>query len=121
MRHGAGHPGGARGRGAAVDGRPSGGGLPAADAWIPDSSLWVDVARTFPLGAQRVQTTGITVARSPLMIVMPAAAAAQIPAFNNSVGWSFLLPPNAGGPVVVAAGQGGAAGPDPERRGLWPP
>ncbi len=84
---------------AAVDGTSSGGGSPAADAWIPDSSLWVDVAHTFPLGAQRVQTTGITVARSPLMIVMPATAAAQIPAFNNSVGWSFLLPPNAGGPV----------------------
>jgi len=83
---------------AAVDGS-SGGGLPAADAWIPDSTLWVDVARTMPLGAQRVQTTGITVARSPLMIVMPPAAAAQIPAFNNSVGWGFLLPPDAGGPT----------------------
>jgi len=84
---------------AAVDGVSAGGGQPAADAWIPDSTLWVDVARTMPLGAQRVQTTGITVARSPLMIVMPPAAAAQIPAFNNSVGWSFLLPPNAGGPT----------------------
>ena len=84
---------------AAVDGRPPAGGLPVPDAWIPDSSLWVDVARTLPLGAQRVQPTGITVARSPLMIVMPPAAAAQIPAFNNAVGWSFLLPPAAGGPT----------------------
>jgi Ca-activated chloride channel homolog len=84
---------------AAIDGVSSSGGLPAADAWIPDSTLWVDVARTIPVGAQRIQTTGITVARSPLMIVMPPAAAAQVPAFNNSVGWSFLLPPNAGGPT----------------------
>jgi Ca-activated chloride channel homolog len=84
---------------ASVDGSSGNGGLPAADAWIPDSTLWVDVARTMPLGAQRVQTTGITVARSPLMIVMPPVAAAQIPAFNNSVGWSFLLPTNAGGPT----------------------
>jgi hypothetical protein len=82
-----------------VAGTSSDSGQPADDAWIPDSTLWVDMAHTFPLGAQRVQTTGITVARSPLMIVMPPAAAAQIPAFNNSVGWSFLLPPNAGGPT----------------------
>jgi Ca-activated chloride channel homolog len=81
-----------------VDGQASSGGLPAADAWIPDSSLWVDVARSYPLGAQQVQTTGITVARSPLMIVMPAAAAAQVPAFNNTVGWNFLAPATAGGP-----------------------
>jgi Ca-activated chloride channel homolog len=83
----------------AVDGQAPSAGLPAADAWIPDSSLWVDVARAYPLGAQQVQTTGITVARSPLMIVMPAAAAAQVPAFNNSVGWSFLLPSTIGGPA----------------------
>ncbi len=84
---------------AVVDGQASSGGLPAIDAWIPDSSLWVDVARTFAIGAQQVQTTGITVARSPLMLVMPADAAAQIPAFNDSVGWDFLLPAGAGGPV----------------------
>jgi Ca-activated chloride channel homolog len=81
-----------------VDGQGSGAGLPAIDAWIPDSSLWVDVARAFPLGAQVVQPTGLTVARSPLMIVMPANAAAQIPAFNNSVGWNILLPAAVGGP-----------------------
>jgi Ca-activated chloride channel homolog len=84
-----------------VDGQASSGGLPAADAWIPDSSLWVDVARSYPLGAQQVQTTGITVARSPLMIVMPAAAAAQVPAFNNTVGWNFLAPASAGGPPAT--------------------
>jgi Ca-activated chloride channel family protein len=84
-----------------VDGQASSGGLPAADAWIPDSSLWVDVARSYPLGAQQVQTTGITVARSPLMIVMPPAAAAQVPAFNNTVGWNFLAPASAGGPPTA--------------------
>jgi hypothetical protein len=84
---------------AAVDGAASNERLPAPDAWIPDSSLWINVVRTLPLGAQRAQPTGITVARSPLMIVMPSAAAAQIPGFNNSVGWSFLLPPGAGGPT----------------------
>jgi Ca-activated chloride channel family protein len=83
---------------AVVDGQGSSAGLPATDAWIPDSSLWVDVARAYPLGAQQVQTTGITVARSPIMIVMPAAAAAQVPAFNDTVGWNFLLPAAVGGP-----------------------
>jgi Ca-activated chloride channel homolog len=84
-----------------VDGQASSHGLPAVDAWVPDSSLWVNVARAFPLGAQRVQTTGITVARSPLMIVMPAPAAAQVPSFNNTVGWNFLLPGSVGGPPAA--------------------
>jgi hypothetical protein len=84
-----------------VDGQASSTGLPTTDAWIPDSSLWVDVARAYPMGAQQVQTTGITVARSPLMIVMPVAAAAQVPAFNNTVGWNFLLPATVGGPPAA--------------------
>jgi hypothetical protein len=82
-----------------VDGQGSSAGMPAFDAWIPDSSLWVDVTRTYPVGAQQVQPTNVTVARSPLMIVMPSAAADQIPAFNNSVGWNFLLPTAVGGPM----------------------
>ncbi len=81
-----------------VDGQAPRAGLPPIDAWIPDSSLWVDVTRAFPLGAQAVQPTGLDIARSPLMIVMPPAAAAQVPAFNTSVGWNFLLPGGAGGP-----------------------
>jgi hypothetical protein len=81
-----------------VDGQSSSAGLPGIDAWIPDSSLWVNVARAYPLGAQAVQPTGLHVARSPLMIVMPQAAAAQVPAFNNSVGWNYLLPEAIGGP-----------------------
>jgi hypothetical protein len=98
---------------ATVEGQASTNGLPAADAWIPDSSLWVDVARGFPLGAQRIQTTGVSVAKSPLMLVMPANAAAQIPAFNDSVGWNFLLPPAAGGPSSSAATQVSVSLPDP--------
>jgi hypothetical protein len=96
---------------ATVEGQASTNGLPAADAWIPDSSLWVDIARGFPLGAQRIQATGVSVAKSPLMLVMPANAAAQIPAFNNSVGWNFLLPSTAGGPASTP--QVGVSLPDP--------
>ena len=70
------------------------------DAWIPDSSLWVDEARDFAVGATTVQPAGFSVAHSPLMIVMPSkAAAARVAAFGKS-GWRLLLPESAGGPVV---------------------
>src|ERR1700728_325610 len=101
-----------------VDGQASSGGLPTSAAWIPDSSLWVDVARAYPLGAQQVQTTRITVARSPLMIVMPAAAAAQVPAFNHDVGWSFLAPTTAGGTPAAEEVRGEHPGPGPSAAGL---
>jgi Ca-activated chloride channel family protein len=67
------------------------------NAWIPDSSLWVDEVRGFPAGAQAVNPAGFSVARSPLMIVMPGAAAARTPAFYSG-GWRLLLPRSAGGP-----------------------
>jgi Ca-activated chloride channel homolog len=68
------------------------------DAWIPDSTLWVDEARGFAEGATNVQPAGFSVARSPLMMVMPnAAAAAKVPEFRKA-GWRFLLPKSAGGP-----------------------
>jgi len=74
---------------------------PPVDAWIPDSSLWVDQARNFPLGAKTVQPAGFSVALSPLMLVMPKIAAAHVPAFGK-VGWRILLPRKAGGPIVPA-------------------
>lgn len=81
-----------------IDGQASLGGLAPADAWIPDSSLWVDVARTYPVGAQNVQPTGRSVARSPLMLVTTARVAAQTHVFDTPPGWSVLLPPADGGP-----------------------
>ncbi len=72
------------------------------NAWIPDSSLWIDEVRGFVTGAQVVNPTGFSVARSPLMIVMPQAAAARTPSFGKD-GWKLLLPPAAGGPEVPAA------------------
>ncbi len=49
-----------------IDGQHAAAGLRAVDAWMPDSSLWVDVARSFPSGAQAIRPTGLAVARSPL-------------------------------------------------------
>ena len=98
---------------AMVDGKTPPRGRPAIDAWIPDSSLWVGVARSRPVGAQRVQTTGIDVARSPLMIVMPRSAASRRHPLGSSTGWNFLLPPSAGGPPSADGVQ--VELPDPEQ------
>lgn len=73
-------------------------GMPGFDAWIPDSSLWVDIARSFPQGAQNVQSTGISVARSPVMMVTTKTVASEMEAFTQPVGWDLLLPPSLGGP-----------------------
>ena len=98
---------------AIVDGKEPPHGLPAIGAWIPDSSLWTDVARSLPVGAQVIRPTGIDVARSPLMIVMPRSVAARLPALGGSIGWNFLLPESAGGPP--AAGGVQVQLPDPEQ------
>jgi hypothetical protein len=64
---------------------------PPIDAWIPDSSLWVDQARRYAPGAQIIQATGYNLGLSPLMLVMPKAAAAHTAAFGKT-GWRLLLP-----------------------------
>jgi Bacterial extracellular solute-binding protein len=79
---------------------PTGHPRPLADAWIPDSPDWVDIARATPAAAKFVQPTGITVAESPLLIAMPRPAAARTPAFGSDIGWNFLLPSAAGGPAA---------------------
>ena len=72
---------------------------PRPDAWIPDSGLWAALAGTAAGGAGHVQLSGITLARTALVIAMPRPAAARSPAFGSSVSWKFLLPQNAGGPA----------------------
>ena len=81
-----------------IDGQAALGGMAPIDAWIPDSTLWVDVARTYPIGAQDVQPTGKSVARSPLMLVTTAAVEAKTHVFQVPPSWSVLLPPSYGGP-----------------------
>jgi hypothetical protein len=73
--------------------------LPQADAWVPDSPLWAGLASRSAAGMGRVRLSGITLARSALVIAMPRLAAAQAPAFGSSVSWKFLLPQSAGGPA----------------------
>jgi hypothetical protein len=76
-----------------------GAGLVRADAWVPDSQLWVDLARGTATGAARVRPTGAVLAQTPLVIAMPRAAAARTPAFASSVSWQFLFPQSVGGPA----------------------
>lgn len=80
-----------------LDGQRSGASLAPIDAWIPDSSLWVQQVRSFAVGAREIQTNGRSIARSPLLLVMPAAAASRTSAFTQH-NWRLLLPPSAGGP-----------------------
>jgi Ca-activated chloride channel homolog len=83
---------------AQIDGQASMHGLAAVDAWIPDSSLWVDVARSYPVGARVVQPTGTTVARSPIMLVTSKPVAAETKVFDGPPGWGLLLTSSYGGP-----------------------
>ncbi|HEY4702459.1 MAG TPA: substrate-binding domain-containing protein, partial [Streptosporangiaceae bacterium] len=75
----------------------SGAGQAPVQAWIPDSSLWVDVARSYPDGARAIQPTGTEVAESPLMMVMARTVANQTRAFASPAGWNVLLPAGASG------------------------
>jgi Ca-activated chloride channel homolog len=81
-----------------IDGQAALNGLPTIDAWIPDSSLWVDVARSYPVGAADVQPSGKSVARSPLMLITTSAVARKTHVFDSPPSWNLLLPPAYGGP-----------------------
>jgi hypothetical protein len=96
-------PGDSAAQAAQIDGQVPLRGATAIDAWIPDSSLWVDVARSYPVGAQNVQPTGKSVARSPLLLVTTPAVAAETHVFQYAPAWTTLLPPSYGGPPASAA------------------
>jgi len=83
---------------AQIDGQTSLQGIPPIDAWIPDSSLWVDVARNYGPGAQLVQQTGINIAKSPIMLVTSQQVARKTGVFSAPATWNLLLPPAYGGP-----------------------
>jgi Ca-activated chloride channel homolog len=83
---------------AEVDGQASLQGGSPIEAWIPDSSLWIDVARSYAAGAQAVQPTSISVAKSPIVIVTSQAVAQQTGVFSAGANWSLLLPTGFGGP-----------------------
>jgi hypothetical protein len=81
-----------------IDGQTSMRGQAPIDAWIPDSSLWVDIARSYPAGAMDIEPTGKSVARSPLMLVTTKTVAEKTGIFGTPPSWSLLLPASFGGP-----------------------
>jgi hypothetical protein len=83
---------------AQIDGQDTVRDLAPVDAWIPDSTDWVDEARSYAVGAEDVQPTGITVARSPIMLVTSPLVAEQTKLFGSPPSWNLLLTPGYGGP-----------------------
>ncbi|MGE5291511.1 MAG: substrate-binding and VWA domain-containing protein [Micromonosporaceae bacterium] len=68
------------------------------DGWVPDSSLWVDVVRSSAPGAASVRPTGISIAKSPLVIAVPRKTVSHLTASEHHIGWSTLFPQQLGGP-----------------------
>ena len=62
------------------------------DAWIPDSSLWIPVARGSSLGAADVAPSGSSLASSPLVFALSAKVAAKLPKGKDGPSWERLLP-----------------------------
>jgi hypothetical protein len=72
-----------------------------ADAWVPDSSLWVGIAHSAPRGATAIRPTGISVARSPLVVVVPRQDS-QTLARVSQASWPSLLQGAASGQIPHA-------------------
>jgi Ca-activated chloride channel homolog len=97
-----------------LSGQGSSPGATRPDAWIPDSSLWVPVARRTKLGAAAVRPSGTSIASSPLVLAAPQGRS------PGEVSWRLLLSshlPGTGGeqpplrvrfldPTTQAAGLG---------------
>ncbi|MGL5864268.1 MAG: substrate-binding and VWA domain-containing protein [Dermatophilaceae bacterium] len=77
---------------AAALGRQAGWGLSTdpPDVWIPDSQIWLDTARTSGIGAQQLPRSGMSIAKSPVVVALDAekARASGWPA--TPANWSQL-------------------------------
>lgn len=62
------------------------------DGWIPDSTLWVDQARSTPEGAARVSATGPSVATSPVVLALPRRLAARLAKSGQAPSWKMMVP-----------------------------
>jgi hypothetical protein len=57
------------------------------DAWIPDSSLWLPIARRTKAGAAAIRGSGTSIASSPLVLAAPEGRS------PSTVSWRLLLSP----------------------------
>ncbi|GLU47776.1 substrate-binding and VWA domain-containing protein [Nocardiopsis ansamitocini] len=67
-----------------------------SDVWIPDSNLWPRIAKR-DAGSTTLTDTGTSVARSPLVLTMPAEAAADAEEAGEAFSWQTLVPTAAPG------------------------
>lgn len=70
------------------------------DAWIPDSSLWIPVARDSDSGAATVAASGTSLASSPLVFALSAKVAKKM-SKKTEPSWRTLLPRKIGAEGVA--------------------
>ena len=74
---------------------------PLPDVWIPDSSLWLAVARKSDVGSRRIVAPPRSIVTSPTVIAMSRARAVSMGWPGRQPGWSTLTAHGAGGTVAV--------------------
>jgi hypothetical protein len=62
------------------------------DAWLPDSTLWIDQARATASGTSRVSAMGESVAMSPIVMALPRAVALELAKSGKRASWKMLIP-----------------------------
>jgi hypothetical protein len=85
-----------------LPGKTSAPGQDHVDAWVPDSSLWVDIVRSSPAGAAAVRETGVSVARSPLVVAVPRPVSHVLTSTVSPASWPSLLRDAASGRISAA-------------------
>ena len=72
------------------------------DAWVPESSLWVDIVRSSALGGAAVRPTGVSLAQSPLVIAVPKQASHALDRALGQPSWPDLVNGAAAGKTISA-------------------
>ncbi|TDC70113.1 ABC transporter substrate-binding protein [Actinomadura sp. GC306] len=79
-----------------------------ADAWVPESSLWLETARD--RGGTSVPEGGTPVAATPVVLATPRPAEAELRDADVDFGWELLLKDKAGGIPLARYSADPAAG-----------
>ncbi|WP_433808186.1 substrate-binding domain-containing protein [Actinomadura scrupuli] len=64
---------------------------PAVDGWLPESWIWIYLARSTPAGAAHVPFGGDSVAASPLVLAGSAGTAEELRRRKVAKSWNLLL------------------------------
>lgn len=87
------------------------------DAWVPESSFWLYLAGRHGSHAPTLHPTGISVARSPVVLAAPPVTTHRLAAEHISPSWRLLLGPWArdGGHAAASPTWLSTVVPDPTR------